>query len=156
VVGDYPVEVAYSDYADFGGVKFPRPIVQTEDGHPTLDITVTEVKANAPVSEIVPANVQIAGTTAPAPKIGVDKLADGVWYLTTPNQRSWAVEFKDYAVVVEGIGSEARNLALLDEVAKLIPGKPVRYVINTHAHYDHAGGWRPIPSRWRRPQSPRL
>jgi glyoxylase-like metal-dependent hydrolase (beta-lactamase superfamily II) len=142
VVGDYPVEVAYSDYADFGGVKFPRHIVQTEDGHPTLDITVTEVKANAPVSEIVPANVQIAGTTAPAPKIGVDKLADGVWYLTTPNQRSWAVEFKDYAVVVEGIGSEARNLALLDEVAKLIPGKPVRYVINTHAHYDHAGGLR--------------
>ena len=40
VVGDYPVEITYSDYADFGGVKFPRRIVQTEDGHPTLDITV--------------------------------------------------------------------------------------------------------------------
>src|SRR5262249_22741115 len=37
VVGDYPVEIAYSDYADFGGFKFPRRIVQMEDGHPTLD-----------------------------------------------------------------------------------------------------------------------
>jgi glyoxylase-like metal-dependent hydrolase (beta-lactamase superfamily II) len=142
VVGDYPIEISYSDYADFGGIKFPRHIVQTDDGHPTLDIMVSEVKANPPVSETVPANVQIAGTAVPAPKIGVEKLAEGVWYLTTPNQRSWAVEFKDYAVVVEGIGSEARNIALLDEVAKLIPGKPVRYVINTHAHYDHAGGLR--------------
>jgi glyoxylase-like metal-dependent hydrolase (beta-lactamase superfamily II) len=142
VVGDYPIEIAYSDYADFGGVKFPRHIVQTEDGHPTLDITVSEVKANPPVQEIVPANVQIAGTVAPPVKLGVDKLADGVWYLTTPNQRSWAVEFKDFAVVVEGIGSEARNLAVIDEVGKLIPGKPIRYVINTHGHYDHAGGLR--------------
>ena len=49
VVGDYPVEIAYTDYADFGGVKFPRHIVQTEDGHPTLDITVNEVKPNAAV-----------------------------------------------------------------------------------------------------------
>jgi glyoxylase-like metal-dependent hydrolase (beta-lactamase superfamily II) len=142
VVGDYPIEISYSDYADFGGIKFPRHIVQTDDGHPTLDINVTEVKANAPVSEIVPANVQIAGNTVPPTKIGVDKLGEGIWYLTTPNQRSWAVEFKDYAVVVEGIGSEERNLALLDEVARLIPGKPIRYVINTHGHYDHAGGLR--------------
>ena len=28
------------------------------------------------------------------------------------------------------------------EIAKVIPNKPIRYVINTHAHYDHAGGLR--------------
>src|SRR5262249_42044487 len=60
VVGDYPIEIAYTDYADFRGVKFPRHIVQTEDGHPTLDITVSEVKPNVPVSIDVPANVQQA------------------------------------------------------------------------------------------------
>jgi len=47
VVGDYPVEIAYTDYADFGGIKFPRHIVQTEDGWPTLDIMISEVKPNA-------------------------------------------------------------------------------------------------------------
>ena len=45
-------------------------------------------------------------------------------------------------MVVEGIGSEARSLAVMDEIAKIIPNKPIRYVINTHAHYDHAGGLR--------------
>jgi glyoxylase-like metal-dependent hydrolase (beta-lactamase superfamily II) len=140
VVGDYPIEIAYSDYADFGGVKFPRHIVQTEDGFPTLDITVSEVKPNAPVSIDVPANVREA---APQPlRVAVEKLADGVWYLSTPNARNWAVEFNDYVVVVEGIGSEARSLAAIEEIKKLVPNKPIRYVINTHAHYDHAGGLR--------------
>jgi glyoxylase-like metal-dependent hydrolase (beta-lactamase superfamily II) len=140
VVGDYPVEIAYTDYADFGGVKFPRHIVQTEDGFPTFDITVNEVKPNAAAAIDVPANVQSA--PPPALRVSVDKLADGVWYFGTPNARNWAVEFRDYVVVVEGIGSEARSLAVMDEIAKVIPSKPIRYVINTHAHYDHSGGLR--------------
>jgi glyoxylase-like metal-dependent hydrolase (beta-lactamase superfamily II) len=142
VVGDYPIEIAYTDYADFGGVKFPRHIVQTDDGHPTLDIAVSEVKPNAPVSVDVPANVQQAAAPPGTPRVTVDKLADGVWYFGTPNARNWAVEFNDHVVVVEGIGSEARSLAVTDEIAKVIPNKPIRYVINTHAHYDHAGGLR--------------
>jgi glyoxylase-like metal-dependent hydrolase (beta-lactamase superfamily II) len=140
VVGDYPVEIAYTDYVDFGGVKFPRHIVQTEDGFPTLDITVDAVKPNAAGAIEVPANVRNA--PPPAPRVTVDKLADGVWYFGTPNARNWAVEFRDYVVVVEGIGSETRSLAVMDEIAKVIPNKPIRYVINTHAHYDHAGGLR--------------
>jgi glyoxylase-like metal-dependent hydrolase (beta-lactamase superfamily II) len=140
VVGDFPIEIAYSDYADFGGVKFPRHIVQTEDGHPTLDIAVNAVKPNATVTIAPPANVQQA--PAPQLRVGVEKLADGVWYFTTPNARNWAVEFADHIVVVEGIGSEARSLAAIEEIKKAIPNKPIRYVINTHAHYDHAGGLR--------------
>ena len=90
VVGDYPVEIAYTDYADFGGVKFPQHIVQTEDGFPTLDITVSEVKPNAAVSVEVPANVRQAAAPPATLRIAVDKLADGVWALAIPNQRSWA------------------------------------------------------------------
>ena len=142
VVGDYPIEIAYSDYADFGGVKFPRHIVQTEDGHPTLDITVSEVKPNAPVSIDVPANVQQAPALPASPGVVAQKLADGVWYMNAAGAWNWAVEFSDHVVVVEGFGSEQRSLAVMDEIAKIIPNKPIRYVINTHAHYDHAGGLR--------------
>jgi glyoxylase-like metal-dependent hydrolase (beta-lactamase superfamily II) len=141
VVGDYPVEITYSGYADFGGIKFPRHIVQTEDAHPTFDITVHEVKPNAAVTIEVPANVAQAPPPPPV-KVTAEKLADGVWYMNAAGAWNWAVEFRDYIVVVEGFGSEARSLAVIDEITRLIPNKPIRYVINTHAHYDHSGGLR--------------
>src|SRR5258705_205338 len=114
--------------------------VQREDGHLTRDITVSDVNPNAAVTIAAPDNVREAA--APPLRVGVEKLADGVWYLSTPNARNWAVEFNDHIVVVEGIGSEDRSLAAIEEIKKAIPNKPIPYVINTHAHYDHAGGRR--------------
>jgi glyoxylase-like metal-dependent hydrolase (beta-lactamase superfamily II) len=53
-----------------------------------------------------------------------------------------AVEFKNYVAVVEAPIDEARSLAVIAETVKLVPNKPIRFVINTHAHYDHLGGLR--------------
>ena len=60
----------------------------------------------------------------------------------TPPVRSLAVEFADHIVMLEGPTSEARSLAANEAIAKTVPNKPIRYVVNTHAHYDHAGGLR--------------
>lgn len=141
VIGDYPIEVTYSDYMDFNGVKFPTHIMQSDDGHPTLDIRISEVKPNAAVTIDVPANVPNAPPPPPVTAKS-EVLAPGVWYVNAGATWSWAVDFGEYAVVVEGITSEARSLAVLEETRRLMPGKPIRYVINTHAHYDHAGGLR--------------
>ena len=43
VLGDTPVEIDYSDYRDFGGVRFPARIVRTQGGHPLLDLTIATV-----------------------------------------------------------------------------------------------------------------
>src|ERR1700681_2502802 len=48
VLGDTPFETAFSDYKDFGGVKFPTHVVQKQGGYPVLDLTVTDAKPNAP------------------------------------------------------------------------------------------------------------
>jgi glyoxylase-like metal-dependent hydrolase (beta-lactamase superfamily II) len=48
VIGDMPVEQSYTGYKDFGGVKFPAKIVQTRAGLAWSDLSVTDVKANAP------------------------------------------------------------------------------------------------------------
>jgi glyoxylase-like metal-dependent hydrolase (beta-lactamase superfamily II) len=147
VVGDYPIEITYSDYADYGGVKFPTHIVQTEDGFPTLDIKVSEVKPNAAVAIDVPGSVTQAIAPPETPEVKMDKLADGVWFVYAAGVGSWAVEFKDYITVVEGPASEARSLAVNDAIRKAVPNKPIKYVVNTHAHYDHAGGLRTYPAQ---------
>ena len=54
------------------------------------------------------------------------------------------MEFKDYVVVIEAGQGIARGQQILDEVKKLLPSKPIRYVVNSHPHSDHAGGLAPF------------
>ena len=50
-LGDMPFEAVYSDYKDVGGgVQFPMHIVQKQGGYPIFDLSVTDVKVNAPVN----------------------------------------------------------------------------------------------------------
>ena len=50
--------------------------------------------------------------------------------------------FKDYIVVIEGPSGDARADQIISEAKRLVPGKPIKYVINTHAHFDHSQGLR--------------
>jgi glyoxylase-like metal-dependent hydrolase (beta-lactamase superfamily II) len=139
VLGDTLVEFAYTDYRDFGGVMFPSHIVRTQGGYPVLDIMVSDVKANAAPALEVPAEAN----AAPAPvTVTVEKLADGVYYLKGGTHHSVAIDQKDHIVVVEGPQNEARSSAVIAKVKETIPNKPIRYLINTHVHFDHSGGLR--------------
>jgi len=53
-----------------------------------------------------------------------------------------AVEFSDHIAMIEAPLNEERSLAVLDAVAKIAPNKLVRYIINTHHHFDHSSGLR--------------
>jgi len=140
VLGDTPVEIAYSDYRDFNGVMFPGRIVRTQGGHPVLDITVSSVTPNAPVSLDVPE--QVRGFTSPPVTVTAEKLADGVYYMKGGSHHSVAIDQRDHVVVVEAPQNEARSLAVIAKVKETIPDKPIRFLINTHAHFDHSGGLR--------------
>ena len=137
VVGDIKVVTHYGPYRDFAGVKFPTKIIQYQDDKPTLDLTVTAVRANPPVDIEVPANVR----NDPVP-VKSDKAADGVWYITGGSHHSALIEMKDYLIVVEAPFGEQRSIAVMAEVKKLVPNKPIRYLVNTHHHFDHASGIR--------------
>ncbi len=43
-------------------------------------------------------------------------------------------------MMLEAGQSIARGVAYVAETKKLIPNKPIRYVMNTHPHSDHTGG----------------
>ena len=136
VLGDMLFDSAYSGYKDFNGVKFPTKIVQKQGDYPILDLTITDVKPNAAVSIQAPPPQNPAPATATSEKLG-----DGV-YLILGGYAAVAVDFKDYIVVIEGPQSEERANAIITLAKKLIPNKPIRYVVNTHAHYDHSSGIR--------------
>jgi glyoxylase-like metal-dependent hydrolase (beta-lactamase superfamily II) len=147
VFGDMVYEHRYSDYKDYNGVKFPT-VLHSHQGDPSLnpghnwmEVRVTSVQPNpASAALAVPANVQSAAI--PAVVVQSERLANGVWRIAGGSHHSLLVEFKDYIAVVEAPQDEARSLAVIAEVQKLVPNKPIQYVINTHHHFDHSGGLR--------------
>jgi glyoxylase-like metal-dependent hydrolase (beta-lactamase superfamily II) len=144
--GDTLMEGVYSDYRDFGGVKFPMHIVMREGGYPILDLNVAGVQPNSQAALDLrgpnPADGGAGGRGGARPEPQPEKLADGVWAITPTAEGSILVEFKDYVVMIEATGNDAYTMAALAAAKKLAPNKPVRYVVNTHHHADHAGGLR--------------
>ena len=147
IMGDMHIVATYSGWKDFGGVMAPSKIVQTRGGWPFFEADVTAAKANPPdVATLVPApSAGGRGGAPPAPApltVTSEKLGDGLYRLTTGpgSYDSVIVEFKDYVMMLEAGQSQARALAYVAETKKLIPNKPIRYVMNTHPHSDHTGG----------------
>jgi len=75
-------------------------------------------------------------------RVETRKLAEGVYLMAGGSHNSVAIEFKDYIAVVEAPLDERRNLAVISEIVKIIPDKPIRFLVNTHQHFDHIGGLR--------------
>ena len=144
--GDTLFEGIYSEYRNFAGVQYPMRIAMRQGGFPILELTLSDVRPNSPAAREVRANPQRGG--GPPAEGGAEarvepaRIADGVWFMNPEGEVSILVEFKDYVILVEGPGGDAQTLAALASVKKIAPNKPVRYVINTHHHADHAGGIR--------------
>ncbi len=163
IMGDMHILAIYTGWKDFGGAMAPSSIVQTRGGFPFFEVNVTAAKTNPPdLASLAPAPPPPAGRGGPgggAPPAGAgrggappaltvtnEKLGEGIYRLTTGNGSydSVIVEFKDYVMMLEAGQSEARGLAYIAETKKLIPNKPIRYVMNTHPHSDHTGGLPPL------------
>ena len=137
VLGETSAVTTYSDYRDYGGIKFPARIAQTQGGFPVLDLTVRDVQPNAPVDIQPPEAVKTA-----TERVTTERVADGVWFLAGGSHNSVAIEMKDHMIVVEAPLNDGRSVPMLAQVKHLAPGKPIRYVINSHTHFDHSGGLR--------------
>lgn len=140
VLGDTLIETEYANYKDFSGIAFPTYLLRTQGGHTVLELAVSEVKQNPAVDIALPEN--IAGLPVPPITVTSNKLAEGVYYLTGGTHHSVAIEQKDHVVVVEAPLNEDRSLAVIAKIKEIIPAKPIKYLVNTHVHFDHSGGLR--------------
>jgi hypothetical protein len=121
-------------------VKFPTHILEKQGGFPTLDLTVTSAEANVENAALQPPD-NVLHATVPPERAAPQKIAEGVWYMQGRHS-SVLIEFQDFLAVVDAPLSEARSLAVIESVKRLVPNKPIKYVINTHHHFDHSGGLR--------------
>ncbi len=153
VVGDLYYENVYTNYREMGGAMVPRfhQHQDYDDGAHTPNVsggdhsfgleTVSDLQVNvANAALTVPDAVRSIGTEA----VGVqsERLGDGLWLIGGGSHNSVAIEFGEHVAVVEAPLNEERSLAVIGEVNRLVPDKPIRFIVNTHHHWDHLGGLR--------------
>jgi glyoxylase-like metal-dependent hydrolase (beta-lactamase superfamily II) len=148
VFGDMLVSTKYSDYRDNMGLKYPSAIVQERGGWPTFDAQILGAHANpANLTALMTPPAPPGGGGGPPPggppappAVASERLADGV-YRITGGYVALAVEFNDHILIFEPAGqNEARAQAIIAEAKRVIPGKPIRYGVLSHHHFDHTSG----------------
>jgi glyoxylase-like metal-dependent hydrolase (beta-lactamase superfamily II) len=135
VVGDLLVEFDYAGYQNMNGVQVPATIVQKQAGLTTFDAKISSATPNPPnLAEL------LTPPPPPAPPpVTAEMLGPGVFKITG-NYTSLAVDMGDHILVIESGQSDQRGTAVMAAAKQAIPNKPIRFVVNSHPHFDHASG----------------
>ena len=154
VLGDFNIEQESTNFIDAGPSKWPIAwhshqgwddnwkFYSESTGHNAYGGKFPDVQANV-CADPVPVPDAVRQAPAPNPaQVNVEKMAEGVYLLGGGPANSYMVEFRDFVAVFEAPGGEARSLAVIDTIAKLAPGKAIRWLIMSHPHFDHIGGIR--------------
>jgi Metallo-beta-lactamase superfamily len=72
----------------------------------------------------------------------LQELAPGVHQVQGGTHNSLVVEMSDHLVVLDAPVTDAQSMWLVGATRAQFPGKPIRWVVLTHHHMDHAGGVR--------------
>jgi glyoxylase-like metal-dependent hydrolase (beta-lactamase superfamily II) len=151
-LGDFNIEHESTEFVAAGSSRWPTAwhshhgwddnwqFYRQSTGHNGYGGRFAEVRPNdcgAPV----PVPESVARATF-ATTVTVDELADGVFLLGGGPANSYLIEFRDFVAVFEAPGNEERSLAVIDTIARLAPGKPIRWIVSSHPHFDHIGGLR--------------
>ena len=148
-LGDVAIETLFEGYQETGGLggfqgrlTLPRVYTTNLDRF-TISRYSTTADTNADIGDLsAPADVRAAPPPMAVATVEVDEVTDGVWRLAGQSHHSALVEFEDFLVLVEAPQSEARTLAVIASARALRPDKALRYVVNTHHHFDHSAGIR--------------
>ena len=137
----------------FGNVKWPTAwhshqgwddnwqFYNLSTGHNAYGGKFPNVQPNVCADPVpVPESVR-AGAVSESPSPST-RLGNGIYLLGGGPANSYMIEFDNFVAVFEAPGSEERSLAVIEQIAKLAPNKPIRWLISSHPHFDHIGGIR--------------
>ena len=152
LMGDMHIVANYSGYRNFGNAVVPTKIEQTRGGWPFFEVDVTNATGNpqnlaalAPQPAPPPGGGGGGGPPGGAPPamtLTKEELSPWLWRYTTGagSYDSIIAEFDDYIMMLEAGQNQARAQLYIDEIKRQFPGKPIRYVWNSHPHGDHTPG----------------
>ena len=149
ILGDRRTATVLTRWQPAGGVLFARQSDTEVNGrlNTSAVVTAVTVTASAPdslfaIPDSIRARAQPATTPPPAVTVTLVELAPGLWRAEGGSHHSLVVDQGASLLVVEAPQTTARFQAVLDTLKGRFPGKPVGTVVNTHHHWDHAGGLR--------------
>ena len=80
--------------------------------------------------------------TQSSPGLRLNELAPGVLHQVGGTHNSLVVEMSDYLIVFDAPVTDAQSNWTIAALKAKYPEKPIRYLVLTHHHMDHAGGLR--------------
>jgi len=152
LTGDSEIAQTYSGYRTLGKLKIPSGRVLYNSGGVIQETEYTDVQFNTKPAESVfqgPDGFEklAAPPAQPAPP-AVSKIAEDVYLLqglAGGTHNVLFVAFNDYVMVFEApeqILYNNNSVQALAKIKETLPGKPIKYLVLTHHHSDHAGGFR--------------
>ena len=75
-------------------------------------------------------------TADPAETPTIVTVADGLFVRQAVDSMGW-IDLGEYAVVVDALEQPELEEEVFGAIASTIGDRPIRYVLNTHTHYDH-------------------
>jgi len=170
---DVHIRVEYSDWTETDGLSFPLSVSVYFDGFLTREATRKNIVVNPTfednlfdLPDIDISSFSEAAITTGAKNrqtfltfrglgippgfiffiapIQASKLADGVYFVGGAAASSMFIEQSNYVILIEAPLNEERSLLIIDWVKNKFNDKPIKYLVPTHHHQDHAGGVRTI------------
>ena len=152
LTGDSEIAQSYSNYRTVGKLKLPGARVLYNSGGVVQEAEYADIQINTRPAETVfqgPdgfAKLEAPPATPPPP--AVSKIADDVYLLqglAGGTHNVMFVAFNDHVLVLEApeqIFYGSNSVQALAKIKETVPGKPIKYLVLTHHHSDHAGGFR--------------
>jgi glyoxylase-like metal-dependent hydrolase (beta-lactamase superfamily II) len=152
IAGDCEIAQTYSGYHTVGKLKLPSARVLYNSGGAVQEVEYTDLQINTRPADSIfqgPDGFEkLAAPPATPPPPTVTKIADDVYVLEGLNggtHNAMFVAFNDYILVIEApeqIIYNSTSVGALKQIKETVPGKPIKYLVLTHHHSDHAGGFR--------------
>jgi glyoxylase-like metal-dependent hydrolase (beta-lactamase superfamily II) len=149
MLGDAPSQYVFADYRDVDGLTLPHKVTIRKLGQPYSEVQYSSASVNDPgaektfaIPDAASADVDKAIAAGEYSPVEIVKVANGVYFARAYSHNSMVVEFPSWLVVVEAAYTDAQSATLVRVLNDQFPGKPIRYAVVTHHHYDHTGGVR--------------